>query len=371
MLPELKKQKPVARTDALRAVAPSLESDPEVLARLRTMCEERGLDGLADNLVELMAIVGPDLMKVETELKAVTGSQRAAEKAGDHLLALGGKRLRPLCVALSSRVGSGFDQCGLDLAVAVELVHNATLLHDDVIDMAQSRRGAKAARIEFGNAASIFAGDWLLIDALKRVQRAGVPETLVLLLDTIAEMIRAESLQLEMRGRLDLSRETYFEIAEGKSATLFRWAMGAGARVGGLGLRVCEALESYGGHLGVAFQVIDDVLDLSRDARTGKARFTDLREGKLTFPVITALERDPTLWSLLEPVVTLDPLDEPDLELLEQLAERFESLGALDHGRQVAAERVERAVAALDALPSSTATTALAAVATSTVHRLL
>ncbi len=363
MLPEMN-----PRTARVR----DLPHDDEVMARLRDMCSARGLEALAENLGELMALTGADMADIEAELAQSARGERVAERAGSHLLDLGGKRLRPLCVALASRCGAGFDRSTMQLAVAVELVHNATLLHDDVIDLAPTRRGAPSARAEFGNAASIFAGDWLLIDALRRVRKARVPGTLDALLDTIADMIRAESLQLENRGRLDISRDLYFRVAEGKSATLFRWAMLAGARSGGIGRAGSMALQDFGSGLGIAFQVIDDLLDLDTQLeRTGKTPFTDLREGKVTFPVIVALERAPELREVLGRIVATDPPAEPERRWLLEVERVVTETGAADACRRLAADRIEGAIENLSVLPPSAAREALATVGRSTAHRLL
>jgi octaprenyl-diphosphate synthase len=217
------------------------------------------------------------------------------------LLSLGGKRLRPICVALSSQVGRGFGAQARKLAVAVELVHSATLLHDDVVDDSDIRRGEPAPRTIYGNAASIFAGDWLLIEALRCVQEANVPGVLDRLLNIIEEMIFAESAQLEARGKIKSDRTLYFHVVEGKTASLFRWALYAGGKAGELSETACDALEGYGRHLGVAFQLVDDLLDWTgRLEATGKRLFGDIREGKITYPLIIALERDATLRPLLE-----------------------------------------------------------------------
>ena len=349
-------------------------SAPDVMERLRILCSERGLETLADRLAELALLVTEDMTQLEAELEQIQSDASLASRAGSQLIGLGGKRLRPLCVALASRVGTGFSPQVLDLAVSVELVHNATLLHDDVIDLAPTRRGAPAARLQFGNAASIFAGDWLLIEALRRVHSAAVPGTFETLLETIDEMIRAESLQLEKRGCLDADRALYFEIAEGKSATLFRWAMLAGARAGGLDEAQTSALMSFGADMGIAFQVIDDLLDFAGDSQaTGKALFTDLSEGKLTYPVIVGMERDPELRSVL---VRLVEHSEPEAARNGgALADRtfvvksLEASGALDECRAFAHARVERARSSLSTLPESEAVTALAMVADSIVYR--
>ena len=268
----------------------------EVLVRLRDLCIDGGLSGLASTMEDLVGFVRDDLAAVEDELAALSTREMLVGEAGAGLVRLGGKRLRPLCVVLASRVGVASGSAVRDIAVAAELIHNATLLHDDVVDNADRRRGRPTARVELGNAASIFAGDYLLIEALQRVQRAGVPGVMEGLLATIAEMIRAESLQLENRGRLDTSEELYFEVARGKSAALFRWALGAGASTGGAPPEVCAALEAYGESVGVAFQLIDDLLDLvGHHSNTGKTLFSDLSEGKVTYPLITVLDREPEL----------------------------------------------------------------------------
>jgi octaprenyl-diphosphate synthase len=350
---------------------PNATSRVEVLDRLRSLCLEHGLERLAVDLGELTGIVQDDLVQLEIELDELRGGERLSERAAAHLLAQGGKRLRPLCVLLAARVGSGSSRSAIDLAVAAELVHNATLLHDDVVDLATERRGHVAARTEYGNAASIFAGDWLLIEALQRVRRAAVPGTLDLLLQVIAEMIRAESLQLECRGRLDTRREVYLDIAEGKSATLFGWALRAGAAAGGLGPAGCSVLGDFGRHLGLAFQIVDDLLDLTGDpAVTGKALFTDLREGKMTYPLLVALERDEELRAHVERVLDHAKLgQEPSLDLCRVVQRRLHESGAVAESQTLAAAEIGRARACLAALPASEATRALELVAEATLHR--
>jgi octaprenyl-diphosphate synthase len=270
--------------------------EDEVLGRLRDLCDIGGLPDLAATIDDLVGFVRDDLAAVEEGLAALSTGDTLVGEAGASLVHLGGKRLRPLCVVLASRVGSARASGVRDIAVAAELVHNATLLHDDVVDHADRRRGRPTARVELGNAASIFAGDYLLIEALNRVQRAAVPGVMEGLLETIAEMIRAESLQLENRGSLDASEDLYFEVARGKSAALFSWALGAGALSGGASPELCRALGAYGESIGVAFQLIDDLLDLvGHHSNTGKNLFSDLSEGKITYPLIVVLDREPAL----------------------------------------------------------------------------
>ncbi|MCP3964544.1 MAG: polyprenyl synthetase family protein [bacterium] len=331
------------------------------------MCAHRGLGRLADRLSDMVAFVGQDLEAFEVEFATLPRDGRLVERAASHLLDLGGKRLRPMCLALAAKVGSGFDRRVLDLAVAVELVHSATLLHDDVVDLSDVRRGAPTARAVYGNAASIFAGDWLLIEALRRVNSTGVPVLLEELFGIIEEMIFAESLQLEARGRVSTDRDLYFRVVEGKTASVFRWAMSSGGRVGGLGDAERRALIDYGRHLGIAFQATDDLLDLTGDAsRTGKELFTDLREGKMTFPLIVALERDPEL----EPVIA-EILDNETISDLvsARVVRALRETRAVEECLALARQHSGRALAALEALPENRARRALVTVAETIVDR--
>jgi len=344
--------------------------ETDVLGSLKKVCEAHGLGEMSRQLVSLGELVRWDMVNVERALSELPLRSDVVGDSAGHLVALGGKRLRPVCVALASRLGTGFGPAAHELAVAVELVHCATLLHDDVVDVGDTRRGAPAARAVYGNAASIFAGDWLLVEALRRVVGAGVDGTLGLLLDIIDEMIRGEAVQLESRGRLDLPAATYFEIVEAKTAALFRWAMVAGGRAGGLAEQELLALERFGRQLGVAFQLVDDLLDYEGDGKvTGKAPFADLREGKMTYPLILALERDPSLRPLLEQIVALgaDGVIEPTAGA--RLVEALTRTGAAEDSRRLAHERALEAVACLENLAESPAKDALVTVARATVHR--
>ncbi len=354
-----------------RPVQPGAAQDEAVvLERLRSIVGGRGLDDLGVRLADLADLVRWDVAEVEKALESLPRTNGAGgafhvQASAHHLLDLGGKRLRPMCVALAARMGSGFDERARDLAMAVELVHCATLLHDDVVDVGDTRRGAPAARTVYGNAASIFAGDWLLVAALQRVRAAKVPGTLERLLDVIEEMIFAESLQLEQRGRVDATLENYFKVVDGKTAALFRWAMYAGAVAGDLDEASAEALSSYGRHLGMAFQLVDDVLDYAGDpAETGKALFADLREGKMTYPLLLVRERDPRAEAILHAVVR-DGDESGTGELLKAL----EATGALSDCRKLAQEHAQKGIDALAELPRGRAYDALLTVTEATVHR--
>ena len=335
---------------------------PVVLDRLANVSIARGAPDLGQRLAALDRWVRADLVDFEAELALLPRGARVVQEAAHHLLDLRGKHLRPTCVALASRFGSGFLPRARGLAVAVELVHTATLLHDDVVDLAEHRRGKAAACVVYGNAASIFAGDWLLVAALRRIAAAGVDGLLDRMLAVIDEMILAESLQLERRGRVVADRDEYFRIVEGKTASLFRWAMLAGARSAELGASGEHALDRYGLHLGVAFQAIDDELDFRTG--TGKDPLVDLREGKMTYPLVVALERDPALRVRIEAA-----LAEPGAGDFDAIATAVRATGALTATRLLAEDHANRALDALALLPTGPARDALETVVLASLER--
>lgn len=337
-----------------------------VLDRLANVSGARGAVDLRQRLASLGRWVRADLAEFEAELAVLPRGARVVQSAAHHLLDLRGKHLRPLCVALASRFGEGFTSRARGLAVAVELVHTATLLHDDVVDVAERRRGQPTAAVVYGNAASIFAGDWLLVAALRRIAATGVDGLLDRMLAVIDEMILAESLQLERRGRVVSDRDEYFRIVEGKTAALFRWAMLAGGRCAGLDTGCEAALERYGIHLGVAFQAVDDELDFGTQDGTGKDPLVDLREGKMTYPLIVALERDPSLQPRIEALLGDTA---PSRAELGAIAGAVRATGALVATRELAEEHVQLALDALVSLPAGTARESLETVALASLER--
>jgi octaprenyl-diphosphate synthase len=346
----------------------------QVLDRLASVSGARGALDLRQRLIHLGRWVRADLADFEAEIATLPRGVRVVQSAAHHLLDLKGKHLRPLCVALASRFGEGFTPRARGLAVSVELVHTATLLHDDVVDVAERRRGEPTAAVVYGNAASIFAGDWLLVAALRRIATAGVDGLLERMLAVIDEMILAESLQLERRGRVVADRDEYFRIVEGKTAALFRWAMLAGGRCAGLDASCEAALEQYGIHLGVAFQAVDDELDFATADGTGKDPLVDLREGKMTYPLIVALERDPSLQpriqALLPAPERLSPASgAPSRVELGAIASGVRATGALAATRELAEQHVQLALEALQGLPAGTARESLETVALASLER--
>jgi octaprenyl-diphosphate synthase len=342
---------------------------PDVFASLEGVCAGRGLDSLAGRLLELRSFLADDLDEVERALGAVGAGEGVAQKSARHLLGQGGKRLRPICVALAARAGEGFNFAARTYAIAVELVHSATLLHDDVVDLGDRRRGAPAARVIYGNAASIFGGDWLLIDALCRIQAVGLPGVLERMLSVIKEMVIAESIQLARRGQVRSSASDYFQIVDGKTASLFRWAMFAGARAGGLDPAAIQALDAFGQKLGTAFQVVDDVLDIIGDpGTTGKAMLADLREGKMTYPLILAMERDRSLGPLLEELCATGD-GELDPAASARVMATITKARVAEDCLELATRFCKEAVKSLEVLPEGRAKASLESVAMATPRR--
>lgn len=309
---------------------------------------------------------------VEMELLRIGGEEPGAG-AARHLLAGGGKLVRSTvlllaasCFGLDLTTGDSHSEDPrrgamrgrvLELAVVVEMVHAATLLHDDVIDDALERRGRPAARLLWGNAASVLGGDMLLTHALDRAQDAA-PAVVPSLLRALRRVVDAELLQLRQRTELDLSEAAYFRVVDGKTATLFRWAMGAGAIVGGAGAPEQEALAEYGTAIGLAFQLIDDVLDYEGDpATTGKALFRDIAEGKVTLPLARACLRDPAL------VGAVRACKGGDLDAAARVGAAVRASGVCDEARQLAIQETERAQRALDSIPPSPPRALLGAIA--------
>ncbi len=295
--------------------------------------------------------LAPDLAALDAAIEAVGPDQSgAAWAAVRHLLERPGKRLRPLCVLLAARLGGPGEAPRAsevrDLALACELAHGSTLLHDDVIDQADIRRGAPAARAIYGNAISVLAGDHLLITALRLV-RGDLRDTF---LSMVSELVEAEVAQLERRGRFVADRGAWIATARGKTASLFRFCLWGGGMLAGQPEAVVAGLARLGEAIGVAFQMVDDVLDLEGDpAVTGKEIGVDLREGKLTWPLILAAERDPAFADRLAAVARGTGEDVADL------VSHVARLGALSQARADARQHAEMARDLLGMLPAGPA----------------
>jgi octaprenyl-diphosphate synthase len=363
-------------------VTPPRVTPPRVIEPLHTVSQRADLGRLERRLDWARRWLAPDLAELETTLGDIATNRPdddLARRAATHLLERPGKRIRPICVLLGSHLaGVPVDDRVRDLAVACELVHAATLLHDDVIDEGVERRGAAAARTVYGNSASILAGDYLLIHALERVASAGRPrggagarpELLQSLFDTIGQMVAAEALQLEQRGTFAPSRRAYLEVIEGKTASLFRWALQAPMYLIAEDPIDGTALAEAGTALGMAFQLVDDVLDLEGEpTATGKDLFADLLQGKLTWPLILASEQDGELGADVRRLSAAAARDELDPAAAAAIVARIREGGTIEATRAFADEQRTIAQRALRRLPPSDARDAVVAVVDAAVDR--
>lgn len=349
--------------------------DPLTLVRLDAAAQ-RGVDPARtrERLHALRALTDGAMDELEASLpRFCADAARDVAAASRHLLGAGGKRVRPLLVLLAARAAAPDGaprgrRAALLLAAAAELVHNATLLHDDVIDDGRMRRGRPAARVVWGNTVSVLGGDFLLARALELVGEADAPGALPALLFVIRRMVEGEALQLDRRGRLDADERTYHDVVDAKTAALFAWCGRAGACAAAAPPPVADALERYGFHLGRAFQIVDDCLDLTAGDAVGKDVLRDLREGKLTLPVLEALRADAALARALAAAA-----DEPDeaaaAEVALRVAREAVRGGGLSRARAVAAGETRLAVEALGPVPPGPYREALAGIALELAER--
>jgi len=241
----------------------------------------------------LVALTRPDMARVNETILARTGSEVAMiPEVANHLISSGGKRLRPMLTLAAARL-CGYPGDGhLKLAASVEFMHTATLLHDDVVDDSDMRRGKPAARTVWGNEASVLVGDFLLGQAFKMMVEVGSLPCLDVLSTAAAVIAEGEVMQLAAAKNLATSEDEYLAVIRAKTAALFGAACEVGPLLAGSAKDLVAACRSYGVNLGVAFQLMDDVLDYGgASAKLGKNVGDDFREGKITLPVVLSYRR--------------------------------------------------------------------------------
>ncbi len=244
--------------------------------------------------LELKNLLGDKLQKVENLIQEKLRSEvNLIQKMSNHHLRSGGKRLRALLTLESAKLtGYKEDNRDINLAACVELIHSATLLHDDVIDESELRRGVKTTNSIWGNQSSILVGDYLLSRCFEMMVEDGDLEVLKLLSSTSSKIAQGEVLQLQHKGEADLLEETYIDIINLKTASLFSAATKTGACLSGSNEKEKKALESYGRNLGLAFQIADDALDFyAKEKLFGKEIGKDFFEGKVTLPMIIIFQK--------------------------------------------------------------------------------
>src|SRR5438105_3362676 len=270
---------------------------------------------------------------------------------GEYLRGGGGKRIRPALVLLSSKLFNYEGRGAIRLGAVVEIIHTATLVHDDIIDEAKTRRGRPAANTQWGNSKCVLAGDWLYMQAFK----IAVQERNFRILDTLIEltqqMVEGELLQMEKLGKL-ISLEVHFDLIYRKTACLFSVCMRLGGILGGATPDQEESLGKYGHDLGMAFQIVDDVLDLTAsETILGKPVASDLREGKVTMSVIHALDRcTAEERRRIETVLHDRAFSSVSLDQVLSLLQKY---GSVDAAYNRAAEHAEAARQAICNFPDS------------------
>lgn len=321
-------------------------------------------------------VLQPDFIRsvIQSEMDAVDAQIRhrlgsdvpLVRTVAEHIIRGGGKRLRPALAILAARSLNYGGRSHIDLAAVVEFIHTATLLHDDVVDESDLRRGNKTANAEFGNAASVLVGDFLYSRAFQMMVSVGNLRVMEVLADATNSIAEGEVMQLLAMHNANVDELQYRDIIKRKTAKLFEAAAQIGAIVGGASAELEQSLARYGLHLGTAFQLIDDVLDYSGDAETtGKNLGDDLSEGKPTLPLIHVLKHGAP-----EQVdVVKRAIERGGRDGFKEVLDAVLATGALAHAEDAARSEARHAVDALGGLPASPFRTCLRDLAEFAVRR--
>ncbi len=301
---------------------------------------------------QLAACLRDDLVAVNALIRERMASEHAPRipEVTDHLIAAGGKRLRPLLTLAAARLCNYTGRYHIHLAATVEFIHTATLLHDDVVDESQQRRGRPSANLLWDNKSSVLVGDYLFARSFQLMTETGSMDVLAILANASATIAEGEVLQLTAAQDLATDEAVYLQIVRGKTAALFSAATEVGGVIARAPAAEVAALHAYGDALGISFQIVDDLLDYEGTGAIGKNIGDDFRERKLTLPVIKAVARanaeERSFWVR---VIEKGRQKDGDLEHAMGLLRKH---GALDAAREDALEWAERAKSALDGLPA-------------------
>jgi octaprenyl-diphosphate synthase len=298
---------------------------------------------------DLWSLVAGEMHTVETRLcEQMDSPVGRIPEVGTHLLGAGGKRLRPLLSVLAARTCESDLEHAIAAGCAAELIHTATLFHDDVVDSGSVRRGRPAARMIFGNGVAVLVGDFCLARGLELVAATGAIAMVRSLAATVTEMAEGEVAQLEGAGDPDATVDAYLRVVDRKTASLMAWC----SRVGGVLPAPLDAVFGrYGRALGRAFQIADDILDCAVDEGvTGKSGGRDLQEGKLTLPVLLACETDPDLRTRIR-----DALGEQGIpaDKAHFILTSVRAAGGVERARKRAVAFADSATSELAVLPAS------------------
>lgn len=300
---------------------------------------------------KIFSLIKNEMTLVETEFQRQASSNiQVINYLGDYLRASGGKRVRPALLLLSNfAVGADASKKNvIRLATVMEMLHTATLVHDDIIDNADTRRNRTSVNARFGNQSAVLMGDWLYMSAFETSLEERSLEILDILTRLTRKMTEGELIQLTMLGRSDISEDAYFDILRRKTAFLFSACCEIGAILGGADAEQQTALREYGMNLGIAFQLADDVLDFVADEDVlGKAAGADLLEGKLTLPLILLVKNDPAVSKELEQIMHDGDYANVSREIL---LEKLETAGTIAETRRRAYSYADKARKNLDVL---------------------
>lgn len=312
-------------------------------------------------LDEIRALVRPDLAAVDQVIRARLKSViPLVDQIAEHIIAGGGKRLRPLLVVLTARACGHHEQQHVEAAVFIEFIHTATLLHDDVVDGSSMRRGRDTANEVFGNQASVLVGDFVYSRAFQMMASLNSQRVMEIMASATNVIAEGEVLQLMHAHDPETSEHNYFEVIYRKTAKLFEAGAEVAAVLSNSTEPVHQALADYGRHLGTAYQLIDDVLDYRSDpAQRGKNLGDDLAEGKATLPLIHALRTS----GEDERKLIRDAIEHGGLDHLDRIIQVIESSGGLEYTEKLAVRESELAVSALAILPDTSYKSGLAALA--------
>ncbi len=301
---------------------------------------------------EIFELLRDDLAAIEAQFERGTVSNvPAITDIGAYLRAGGGKRLRPALLLLSAKLLGYTGEGAVRLGAVVEIVHTATLVHDDIIDDAQTRRGRPSANVTWGNSRCVLAGDWLYMQAFKIALEERKLKVLDVLIDLTQQMVEGELLQMDRLGQC-VTLQEHYDLIFRKTACLFATSMRLGGILGNATENQERKLEEYGRNLGMAFQIVDDVLDLTATEEVlGKPVASDLREGKVTMAVIHALEHcTPAERSVIETVLRERAFQSVSLAQVIDILQRY---GSIEAAHAAAVEFAQAAREAICGFPDS------------------
>jgi len=318
-------------------------------------------------ITTIRACVADEFQQVnELIIEQLRSDVAMVENVGHYIVDAGGKRLRPLLVLLAASALDDISPDDIKFAAVVEFIHTATLLHDDVVDLSTLRRGRATANAEFGNAPSVLVGDFIYTRAFQLMVSLGNLPLLQHMADTTNTIAAGEVLQLMRAGDPSVTESQYVDVIERKTAALFAAACRGSAILRGLDHGVEEQMGNFGRHLGIAFQMVDDVLDYTGDPEiTGKQVGDDLNEGKPTLPLIYTMAAG----TADDAAIVRDALAQKDSSNLAGVIAAVRRSGGIEYTRAQAVAHQQSALAALSDLAPSTALTAMHALADMAINR--